>query len=97
MLALHAFPDNPQDLSTRDGVAADGADVRLDDAHRDPHTPASSWLGDNSSTSGRANRPLLGTASRAAFTRPLPVALHPLSLTRRLSILALQIRVRFTL
>ena len=96
VLALDAFPDNPQDLRTRESVAADGADVCFDDAHRDPHTPASCWLGDHSSTSGRANRPLLGTASHAAFARSLPVALHSLSLTHRLFILAPQIRVGFT-
>src|SRR5438093_10361700 len=62
-------------------MAADGVDVGLADARRDPHAFSSSALGVHRSTSGRPHRPLLGSVPHAAFARSLAIALHPVRLT----------------
>src|SRR5216117_3315018 len=76
-LPAHAVAHDGQHIRAGNGMAADGANVGLDDAHRDPHASASSALGVHRSTSGRPHRPLLGSLPYAAFARSLPIALHP--------------------
>src|SRR5439155_524189 len=76
-----AVAHDGQHIRAGNRMAADGADVGLDDAHRDPHAFSSSALGVHRSTSGRPHRPLLGSVPHAAFARSLAIALHPVRLT----------------